>query len=36
MSKFEILSWGLLISFLTAGLCGTVVLLWLAKKETEL
>ncbi|MBP4064267.1 putative phage replication protein [Acinetobacter baumannii] len=33
MTKFEILCWGLLISFVTAVLCGTVVLWWLARKE---
>ena len=36
MTKFEILSWGLLISFFTAAISGAVVLWWLAKKETEL
>ncbi|EMP7267772.1 putative phage replication protein [Acinetobacter baumannii] len=33
MTKFEIFSWGLLISFVTAVLCGAVVLWWLTRKE---
>ncbi|HEN9550257.1 TPA: putative phage replication protein [Acinetobacter baumannii] len=33
MTKFEIFSWGLLISFVTAVLCGAVVLWWLARKK---
>lgn len=33
MTKFEFLGWGLLISFVTAVLCGAVVLWWLARKE---
>ncbi|MDO7481566.1 putative phage replication protein [Acinetobacter baumannii] len=36
MNKFVILGWGLLMSFVSAVLCGAVVLWWLAKKETEL
>ncbi|MDC4739851.1 putative phage replication protein [Acinetobacter baumannii] len=32
MNKFEILGWGLLISCVTAVLCGAVVLWWLARK----
>ncbi|MFX4954663.1 putative phage replication protein [Acinetobacter baumannii] len=35
MTKFEILSCGLLISCVTAVLCGAVVLLWLARKELD-
>ncbi|MER8177618.1 putative phage replication protein [Acinetobacter baumannii] len=35
MTKFEIFSWGLLISFVTAVLCGAVVLWWLARKELD-
>lgn len=35
MNKFEILAWGLLISFFTAALCGVVVLWWIARKEDE-
>lgn len=34
MNKFEILVWGLLISFFTAAISGVVVLWWLARKET--
>lgn len=33
MTKFEIFSWGLLISLVTAVLCGAVVLWWFARKE---
>ncbi|MFA3055841.1 putative phage replication protein [Acinetobacter pittii] len=33
MNKFEILAWGLLISFFTAGISGAVVLWWLARKK---
>lgn len=33
MNKFEIIGWGLLISFFTAAVCGVVVLWWLARKE---
>ncbi|MDH2492800.1 putative phage replication protein [Acinetobacter baumannii] len=33
MNKFEILGWGLLISCVTAVLCGAVVLWWFARKE---
>ncbi|HGL5495623.1 putative phage replication protein [Acinetobacter baumannii] len=36
MTKFEILSWGLLISCVTAVLCGAVVFWWLARKENDL
>ncbi|HCV3152085.1 putative phage replication protein [Acinetobacter baumannii] len=32
MNKFEILAWGLLISFFTAAISGPVVLWWLARK----
>ncbi|MBL4076323.1 putative phage replication protein, partial [Acinetobacter baumannii] len=28
MNKFEIIAWGLLISFFTAAICGAVVLWW--------
>ncbi|MBL4076235.1 putative phage replication protein, partial [Acinetobacter baumannii] len=28
MNKFEILAWGLLISFFSAAICGAVVLWW--------
>lgn len=35
MNKFEILAWGLLISFFSAALSGAVVLWWLAIKEGE-
>ncbi|HHP4911307.1 TPA: putative phage replication protein [Acinetobacter baumannii] len=35
MTKFEILSCGLLISCVTAVLCGAVVLWWLARKELD-
>ncbi|MDH2567091.1 putative phage replication protein [Acinetobacter baumannii] len=35
MNKFEILAWGLLISFFSAALSGAVVLWWLARKEGE-
>ncbi|HHP8097450.1 TPA: putative phage replication protein, partial [Acinetobacter baumannii] len=35
MTKFEILGWGLLISFVSAVLCGVVVLWWLARKELD-
>ncbi|MBN6521089.1 putative phage replication protein [Acinetobacter pittii] len=35
MNKFEILGWGLLISFVTAVLCGAVLLWWLARKEHD-
>jgi len=35
MNKFEILAWGLLISLVTAVLCGVVVLWWLARKEHD-
>ncbi|HFX6226611.1 putative phage replication protein [Acinetobacter nosocomialis] len=34
MNKFEILAWGLLISFFTAAISGAVVLWWLERKET--
>ncbi|MDO7243105.1 putative phage replication protein [Acinetobacter pittii] len=34
MNKFEILGWGLLISIVTAVLCGAVLLWWLARKES--
>ncbi|MGQ1548691.1 putative phage replication protein [Acinetobacter baumannii] len=33
MNKFEIIVWGLLISFFTAAICGAVVMWWLARKE---
>jgi len=33
MNKFEILAWGLLISFFIASICGAVVLWWFARKE---
>ncbi|MFA3130114.1 putative phage replication protein [Acinetobacter pittii] len=33
MNKFEILVWGLLISFFTAAISGVVVLWWFARKE---
>lgn len=33
MNKFEILAWGLLISFFTAALSGVVILWWLVRKE---
>jgi hypothetical protein len=33
LNKFEILAWGLLISFFTAAISGAVVLWWLARKE---
>ncbi|WP_141316780.1 putative phage replication protein [Acinetobacter pittii] len=33
MIKFEILAWGLLISFFTAAISGAVVLWCLARKE---
>lgn len=32
MNKFEILAWGLLISFFTAALSGVIVLWWIARK----
>ncbi|MFV5443356.1 putative phage replication protein [Acinetobacter oleivorans] len=35
MIKFEILGWGLLISFFTAALSGAVALWWLARKEHD-
>ncbi|MUP90010.1 putative phage replication protein, partial [Acinetobacter baumannii] len=35
MTKFEILSCGLLISCVTAVLCGAVVWWWLARKELD-
>ncbi|MEO4078987.1 putative phage replication protein [Acinetobacter pittii] len=35
MNKFEILAWGLLISFFTAAISGVVVLWWLARKEHD-
>ncbi|MDO7524280.1 putative phage replication protein [Acinetobacter baumannii] len=35
MNKFEILAWGLLISFFTAAICWAVVLWWLARKERD-
>ncbi|MDO7447453.1 putative phage replication protein [Acinetobacter baumannii] len=35
MNKFEILGWGLLISCVTAVLCGAVILCWLARKESK-
>ncbi|MFL4376608.1 putative phage replication protein [Acinetobacter baumannii] len=35
MTKFEILAWGLLISFFTAPISGAVVLWWLARKELD-
>ncbi|HEO1766979.1 putative phage replication protein [Acinetobacter baumannii] len=34
MNKFEILAWGLLISFFTAAISSAVVLWWLGRKET--
>ncbi|MGU3311799.1 putative phage replication protein [Acinetobacter sp. M5A5_2a] len=34
MNKFEILRWGLLISFFTAALSGAVVLWWIARRES--
>lgn len=33
MNKFEILAWGLLISFFTAAISGVVVLWWFARNE---
>ncbi|MEO9279282.1 putative phage replication protein [Acinetobacter sp. WA-87] len=33
MNKFEILAWGLLISFFTAALSGALVLWWFARME---
>ncbi|MFV5555133.1 putative phage replication protein [Acinetobacter baumannii] len=33
MNKFEILAWGLLISFFTSAISGAVFLWWLARKE---
>lgn len=33
MNKYEILAWGLLISFFTSAISGAVVLWWLARKE---
>ncbi|AOX95924.1 hypothetical protein KAB08_00936 [Acinetobacter baumannii] len=35
MNKFEILAWGLLISFFTAAISGAVVWWWLARKELD-
>lgn len=35
MNKYEILAWGLLISFFTAAIFGAVVLWWLARKEQD-
>lgn len=35
MNIFEILGWGLLISFFTAAISGVVVLWWLERKEGE-
>ncbi|MDC4881843.1 putative phage replication protein [Acinetobacter baumannii] len=35
MNKYEILAWGLLISFFTAAISGLVVLWWLARKELD-
>ncbi|WP_407498022.1 putative phage replication protein [Acinetobacter baumannii] len=35
MNKFEILAWGLLISCISAVLCGVVVLWCLARKELD-
>lgn len=35
MNKFEILAWAMLISCITALLCGAVVLWWLARKELD-
>lgn len=35
MNKFEILAWGLLISFFTVAISGAVVLWWLARKELD-
>ncbi|MDK2201596.1 putative phage replication protein [Acinetobacter baumannii] len=35
MNKYEILAWGLLISFYTAAISGPVVLWWLARKELD-
>lgn len=35
MNKFEILGWGLLISFVTALIFGVVVLWWFARKEHD-
>ncbi|HEO1837446.1 putative phage replication protein [Acinetobacter baumannii] len=36
MNKFEILAWGLLISFFTAAISSAVVLWWFARKENDL
>ncbi|MCH2000352.1 putative phage replication protein [Acinetobacter seifertii] len=33
MNKFEILGWGLLISFFTAAISGVVVLWWFVRKQ---
>ncbi|MBV6619562.1 putative phage replication protein [Acinetobacter baumannii] len=35
MNKFEILAWGLLISFFTSAISGAVVLWWLSRKELD-
>ncbi len=35
MNKFEILAWAMLISCVSAVLCGVVVLWWLARKEVD-
>ncbi|HDF7035884.1 TPA: putative phage replication protein [Acinetobacter baumannii] len=35
MNKFEILAWAMLISCISAVLCGVVVLCWLARKELD-
>ncbi|MDH1309911.1 putative phage replication protein [Acinetobacter baumannii] len=35
MNKFEILAWAMLISCISAVLCGVVVLWWLARKELD-
>ncbi|EPW3165402.1 putative phage replication protein [Acinetobacter baumannii] len=35
MNKFEILAWGLLISFFTAAISGAVVWWWLTRKELD-
>ncbi|HGK6855635.1 TPA: putative phage replication protein [Acinetobacter baumannii] len=35
MNKFEILAWGLLISFFTAAISGAVVMWWIARMEAD-
>ncbi|MDC5108737.1 putative phage replication protein [Acinetobacter baumannii] len=35
MNKYEILAWGLLISFFTSAISGAVVMWWLARKELD-